>query len=116
MGNASTISPDLQRCIDECQECHAICTHTIAHCLELGGRHAAPEHISVLADCAAACAASADSMLRSSPRHGRFCAICAEMCDACAQDCERMADGDATMEECAKICRRCAESCREMAS
>jgi hypothetical protein len=107
-------SAEMARCIDNCTRCHAICVETIRHCLEKGGRHAAPAHIRLLQDCAQICATSADFMLRGSELHSRTCAACAEVCARCAEECERMADDD-MMRECAELCRRCAESCREMA-
>lgn len=106
----------LQECINNCQECHAICVETSAHCLDLGGEHAARPHMVLLADCAQICAVSANYMLRGSPRHGRTCAVCAEVCRECAEECERMAGGDRLMARCAEVCRRCAESCDRMAA
>ena len=104
----------MQECIDNCLRCHAVCTETITHCLEMGGRHAAPEHIRLLQYCAQICATSADFMLRGSDLHGRTCGVCAEVCARCAEDCARMAAGDEMMQRCADECRRCAESCRRM--
>jgi hypothetical protein len=109
------ISAEMQRCIDHCQRCHAICLTTTTHCLLLGDQHAASSHINTLLDCAAACAISADFMLRDSYMHARTCGVCAEACDRCAQSCEMMANGDQQMLDCAAICRECAASCREMA-
>ena len=106
--------PGLRECIDNCTDCHAICVETTAHCLEMGGRHAEPEHIRLLLDCAEICQTSANFMLRGSNLHARTCAVCAEVCDRCADDCERFGD-DETMRLCAQACRTCAESCRRMA-
>lgn len=103
---------DLTACIEVCSECHDICEQMIyQHCLKLGGKHVEPEHLKLMADCAQICQTSADFMLRGSPRHQMTCGICAEICTACADDCERIGE----MEECVEVCRRCAESCREMA-
>lgn len=105
---------DLQNCIRECTDCHAICLETIQHCLQKGGQHAAPDHVRLLQDCAQICATSADFMLRGSPLHTGTCGVCAEVCEQCAQECERMGD-DQQMQKCAEACRRCANSCRQMA-
>ena len=109
-------SREMQECIDNCLNCHAICVQTAAHCLEMGGKHAAPEHIRLLQDCAQICATSADFMLRGSDLHRRTCGVCAEACRACAEDCERMAGNDELMRRCAEICRKCADSCERMAA
>ena len=110
------IDPRMHECIDRCQSCQAICLETISHCLRLGGKHAAAEHITMMMTCAEICETSARFMLLSSPFHARTCEVCAELRDACAQDCDRLAGDDEMMRQCAEICRRCAESCRQMAA
>ena len=109
-------SKEMQDCINNCLNCHAVCLETIGHCLEMGGEHASPEHIKLLQDCAQICMTSADFMLRMSNYHPQTCGVCADICEACAQECESMADGNDFMQRCADACRKCAESCREMSS
>lgn len=109
-----TTSPaQLEQCIRECTACHEICLDTVRYCLEQGGKHAAPEHIRLLLDCAEICQTSANFMLRGSDLHAYTCGVCAEVCARCAEDCEKF--GDARMSQCAAACRSCAESCRTMA-
>jgi hypothetical protein len=108
------ISDRMQECIDRCQSCQETCLESVPHCLELGGKHAERDHISMLIACAEICDTSARFMLLGSAHHARTCEVCAEVCDACAKDCERLGDDD-TMKHCAEACRRCAESCRQMA-
>lgn len=107
-------SAEMDRCIQACQSCHEICLESIAHCLSLGGKHAAPEHIRMLMDCASICITDAEFMMRRSPLHHEICGACATVCDACAKSCEALAD-ESQMQLCADQCRRCAELCREMA-
>ena len=107
-------SQEMHECLQNCQECHAICTEIAQHCLELGGKHAEAAHIRLLLDCAQICQTSADFMLRSSSHHQSTCGICAEVCSACAEECERIGSDDSMMKKCAEVCRRCAESCRHM--
>jgi hypothetical protein len=107
-------SPEMQRCIDDCQECHEICLETFSHCLLKGGRHAEAGHIRLLIDCAEICETSANFMIRGSDLNTETCRACAEICERCAEDCQRLADDD-TMKRCVDLCRRCAESCRQMA-
>lgn len=104
----------MQMCIQNCLDCHRICLQTITHCLQKGGKHAAPEHIRLLWDCAEICQTSANFILRGSSFHGDTCNVCAEICRACAEDCANFPD-DEEMQACADMCRRCAESCQEMA-
>lgn len=111
----SQTTREMEDCIEACTECHSVCLATVRHCLERGGEHAEPRHITLLLDCAEICATSANFMLRASEHHGRTCGTCAELCRACAEDCERLGRDDEVMQRCAEICRRCAESCDRMA-
>ena len=106
---------DMDRCVQECHACHAVCAETITHCLMMGGPHANAEHIALLLDGAKICETSADFLARGSRRHASTCAICAEICEQCAQDCERLGGDDEQMQRCAVVCRQCAASCRQMA-
>ena len=115
-GQHAAVTADMQHCIEECQNCHNLCTQTITHCLQRGGEHAAPEHIRLLLDCAEICETSANFMLRGSPLHTQTCMVCSHVCTRCAEDCERLGSDDALMRRCAEVCRQCAESCRVMAS
>jgi hypothetical protein len=109
------ITSEMRQCINACLSCYASCRETKSHCLDMGGKHAAREHQTLLSDCAEACFTSADFMLRGSKHHQRYCEICAELCQDCARDCERMAGGDQTMLRCVESCRQCADTCRRMA-
>ena len=104
---------EMQTCIDECTECHAVCLETVRHCLSMGGEHAEPAHITLMLDCADICRTSADFMLRDSAHHERTCAVCAELCRACEESCRRL-DGE-EMQRCADACGRCADECERMA-
>jgi hypothetical protein len=103
---------EIQRCIDECESCRGVCLKAVAHCLERGGRHAEPHHITTLLDCVDMCTITANFLLRGSKMHRRTCEVCAEVCDACAKSCEALDDD--VMRRCAAECQRCATSCRAM--
>jgi hypothetical protein len=107
---------EMDRCIQLCQDCHALCTRTIRHCLELGGRHAAPDNIRLLVDCAEMCKINVDYMLRGSELHNRVCGVCAEACKQCAESCAQLAGDDQMLKQCVDLCRHCAGSCERMAS
>src|SRR4026207_1082994 len=86
---------ELQHCIEECLNCHAVCTMTAQYCLTEGGedagRHsiggvlAGVNLIGVLLACAEICQVSANFMLRGSPHHVVTCMACAELCRACEE-------------------------------
>ncbi len=107
------VSQEMQKCIQNCLDCHSICLNTVIYCLQKGENHAEPSHIRLLSDCAEICQTSANFMLRGSELHTRTCGVCAELCERCARDCEHMGN-DAQMKTCADMCYRCAESCRQM--
>lgn len=106
---------EMKRCIQLCQDCHALCTQLIGHCLELGGRHAAPNHIRLLMDCAQMCTTAADYMARGSSLHDRTCVLCSEICRLCAESCDQIQGDNQLVKQCAEMCRRCADSCERMA-
>jgi hypothetical protein len=104
--------PDMRKCIEACQSCHEICLETVEHCLTQGGKHAAPDHIRTLMDCAQICETSADFMIRGSDLHSHTCHACAAICEQCAVSCEQLPGPE--MKACAEECRRCADECRAM--
>jgi hypothetical protein len=114
MADATTdYSEQMLACIQNCQDCHRACLQTLAYCMSQGGRHAMPDHLLLLLDCADICATSAAFMLRASPLHPHTCGACAAVCRACADDCADMSD-DLRMKALADTCRHCAESCEAM--
>lgn len=102
-----------QACIQDCLECYSTCLETVNYCLQQGGKHATPEHINILMDCAEICRTSANFMLRGSSFHAYTCDVCAEICIVCADECAPFS-ADEQMQACADICRRCADSCEAM--
>lgn len=110
------LNTEMQGCIDNCLECHAICERTAIHCLGLGGEHASASHQTIMRDCAQICATCVDFMIRKSSMHRSTCSACAAICARCEQDCRRLAGGDEQMLKCADACARCSDSCRAIAS
>lgn len=109
------MSEEMQRCMQLCHDCHTSCVQLIEHCLKVGGRSAAPDHIRALLDCAQICSTTADFMARGSSFHDRTSSLCSEICRRCVESCEQIA-GDNHVKQCAELCRRCAGSCEHMAT
>lgn len=102
----------IEDCIRECERCRTVCLRTaLTHCLEEGGRHVEPGHFRLMLDCARICNTAAEFMLGGSRFHGQVCGVCALVCEACAESCERIGG----MTDCSGACRVCAEHCRQMA-
>jgi hypothetical protein len=104
---------ELLECVEECLNCHAVCTMTLQHCMAKGGDLTELNLVGLLLDCAEICQTSANFMLRGSPYHVVTCGACAELCRACATACSAVA-GDEQMTHCAEVCEECAESCGRM--
>ena len=103
----------LKSCIDACQRCYDVCLQTaMNHCLETGGEHVEPKHFRLMMACAEVCRASAALMLINYDRHRLQCGVCADICEECATDCERLGG----MDDCVAACRACVRECRAMAS
>ncbi|MCE7914192.1 MAG: four-helix bundle copper-binding protein [Nitrosomonas sp. PRO4] len=100
----------MQACIAACSNCHQVCLQmAMNHCLETGGKHVEPSHFRLMMSCAELCQTSANFLL-SGFHQNTLCGICADICEACAMDCERIGG----MEECVQACKKCAETCRQM--
>lgn len=106
--NADTDSPELIRCIEDCEACHRMCLRmAMTHCLEQGGEHVEPGHLRAMIVCAEMCRTTAEAMLASYAYHEVLCEACARVCRKCAESCERIGD----MQDCVDACHRCAASC-----
>jgi hypothetical protein len=101
------------KCLEACLECHTHCLDTYYnYCLKMGGKHVEQEHLKLMADCIQICQTCTDFMTRNSKHHSSICAVCAIICNACAESCDRI--GGDEMKRCAEMCRRCAAQCGEM--
>jgi hypothetical protein len=111
----SEISSEMRECIEQCLDCHKVCTEAASHVLHGDSKHSEGTHLAALLDCAQICLVNADFMARRSPHHAALVQACADICEACADLCEQHADKDGMMRRCAEICRECEQSCRQMA-
>src|ERR1035437_2877945 len=100
-------------CIKGCNECATACENCAASCLHEQDIKKMARCIETDRDCADICSLATRYMSRGSSFAGKRCALCAEICQACGDEC-----GKHKMEhcqQCAKACRTCAEECRKMA-
>ena len=101
-------------CIDACRQCALACHHCSGACLREDDVGHMARCISLDMDCAAFCELTAAAMARDSVNAKAFCRVCAEVCDACADECaQHKADH---CQACAEACRSCAGECRQMAA
>ena len=99
-------------CIEACNACADACDHCAAACLREPDPKPMARCVALDMDCAATCRLAAGYMARGSEFAGALCGICADVCEACATECERH-DMD-HCRACAQACRRCAAECRRM--
>ena len=107
------IGHDFEECIEACEQA----LHACQECAASDIRDVDPgmARCALLnLDCADMCAATLNALARQSAHHGDFCALCAHLCRACAEEC-----GQHEHEHCAKCkkaCERCAAACAKHAS
>lgn len=97
----------------KCLECSVTCLETLQYCAKIGDSHRDPAHLQLLRDCAELCVTTANFLATDSYYRTELAMICAEICDACAIDCEQF-ENDEQMRLCAEICQTCAVTCRRV--
>ena len=103
------VQAEMQQCIQNCLNCYTACMNAVNGERE-GSKHGKSQHTTMMQDCAEMCMTAAHFMEHNSPLFGYVCQTCAQVCNHCAGECERMGDTN-----CANACRNCAWSCEQMA-
>lgn len=103
-------------CIEKCVAALVACEMCADRCLEEKDIKMMVECIRLDRDCASACLAALPAMARGSAHAGHLCRVLADICDACAVECERHGGMAEHCRLCADACRRCAEACRKVAA
>lgn len=103
-----------QSCIDACNACAQACDFCAASCLREDNPKAMARCITLDMDCSQLCRLTASYMSRASELTGMICQLCAEICEACGDECGKHEMDHC--QECARACHHCADECRRMAS
>ena len=83
-------SHGIDEAIDATIGCYQAClAASMHHCLEEGGEHVEPRHFRLMMSCAEICRTAAHMMMIGSEDYRAVCAVCVDICDKCANDCER---------------------------
>ena len=101
-------------CIDACLQCAAVCNHCASSCTKEQDVKMMAMCIELDMQCAAICYASAQLMSMGSEHAKRLCTICADVCEACGDECAKHQTEHC--QECAALCKQCADECRRMAA
>lgn len=93
-------------------ECAMECSHCVAACLKEEDVKMMERCIRLDLDCAEICQLAARWIARGSEHANHLLKECMEICDACADECEKHSDME-HCRECAEACRNCAEECKK---
>ena len=104
---------EFESCIEACDSCADACDYCAASCLKEDDVKAMARCIALDMDCAQICRTAAAFMARDSDYARALCQLCAEVCEACGDECAKHPASHC--QECAQACRRCADECRRMA-
>ena len=105
--------PDFKKCIDACLACAVASNHCAYECLHSSEVTQRIRCIQLDHECAIICFAAANMLSSGNKWIGALYQECAEICDACAEECEKHAHMD-HCKKCAEMCRKCAEECRSI--
>lgn len=103
-----------QQLIQILHECMAACNHCYDACLKEEDVKMMAECIRLDRECADMCAFLEQSLTRNSPFSADLAAVCAKICEACGNECQKHDHHD-HCKECAEACFKCAEACKEVA-
>ena len=106
--------PAYQVCINACLHCAALCNHCALSCTTEEDIKMMARCIQLDMECAAICYATANLMSLDSEKAIAICGICADVCEACANEC-RLHDNE-YCRQCANACTACAAECKNIAA
>lgn len=101
-----------QACIDACNTCADACDRCATACLQEHDIAMMARCIRLDMDCTAICRLAAGWIARGSDFAQPLCRLCAQVCQACADECGRHTHGHC--QRCAEACRACAAACQAM--
>ena len=101
-----------ESCIAACNACADACDHCAAACLQEDNVNMMNRCVALDIDCAAVCRLAAGAMARDSEFAETICALCADIADACGEECARHRQDHC--QQCAQACKRCVSECRAM--
>lgn len=101
-----------QTCIKACLDCVAACNHCAASCLDEKKVEALSVCIRLYLECASICKSAAELMSFGSNYANAAGQLCADICLACAEECEK--HNMDHCRQCAVTCRLCADECAGM--
>lgn len=99
-------------CIRACNECVVACLQCASECLKESDPKAMARCIALAMECADFCRMTASSVAMGGEHINAVCALCAVVCQTCANECAK--HPMAQCQICADACEKCAAVCRAM--
>jgi len=99
-------------CINACNECLIACEECASDCLKEQDVKMMAKCIELDRDCADICSLAVQFMARGSKYAEELCALCAEICKACGDECAKHKAEHC--QRCAEACHKCADECNKM--
>ncbi len=96
--------------VDACLQCAIVCNRGIQACLNEWDVKLLVKSIKLQRECAAFCVLSAEMTEAESEYTNQLMALCADVCLACAEECEKHADSEDCIKS-ARACIECAQYC-----
>ncbi len=110
------VNDAIVHCIEACLDCSQVCTTCADACLSEQSVDELVQCIRLNLDCAVLCQATATIASRRTGNNEdilrRMFELCAEVCRACAAECEQHAHTHRHCRICAETCRDCERACR----
>ncbi len=103
-----------QGLIDVLNNCATECSHCAMGCLDEEDVKMLIVCVKLNIDCAEVCRLAASLLSRGSAHGVHLLHECAELCEKCADECEKHQHME-HCKKCADVCRHCAEECSAMA-
>lgn len=106
-----------QACIDACNKCMVSCEDSLTICLQQKDIKPFARAMKLERYCADMCRMAAAFMARSDENTqtfvNKFTTLCAEICEACAEECGKQPKLK-HLQKCSDACEACAQECRKM--
>lgn len=99
--------------MDALNNCAAACNHCAIACLEEQDVKMLAKCIKLDLDCSDICSLTAKLLARGSEHAKHLLKECVEVCNACADECEKHAHMQ-HCKTCTEACRACAKACSEL--
>ena len=97
--------------LKELAACSTLCNINYHTFLAAEGLDETARCIALCRECADICLLTASLISRNSENAERFIAVCADICEMCADECAK--HNYAQSMKCAQVCRKCVEMCDE---